>query len=184
MDYIDEILKIWCEEYKNYRSEEYIITNLGKDRSGIGKLQKLMKKKNPNLSSEEMKKQFRKFFAQCLQIEEDFYYEGMSPAFINSQLNRIKLKLKKKIEILSHDQLSAKERTYGISVWTHYQIIDVNGNPMYVNKKDFDPKIHKKWTQKQTQQHYKVTGQYKDGKKVTNSDFSITKYFDELNKKS
>lgn len=88
-DYIDQILKIWCDVYLSERGREYEIVNNGKERQAIGKLATLYKKHHPDASTEEAEVALRKYFKSVLNIGNDWLRKNMSPSLIVSKFNEI-----------------------------------------------------------------------------------------------
>ena len=93
-DFLEIVLKIWCELYLEKRNYEFEVVNKEKERSAIGKLARIFKKNNPDAETEDAIEAFRKFFIACLNIDNQFIFNGISPSFILSQYNQIHTILK------------------------------------------------------------------------------------------
>ena len=89
MDYINQIIEIYKEEYQESRGLEY--HSSAKDRSAVGKLQRLYKNKDKNTQDSLL--DFRSFFKKCLEIEDKWLFENMTLSIINSKINEIKARL-------------------------------------------------------------------------------------------
>ena len=94
-DYIDQILKIWCDVYLSERGHEYELLNIGKERQAIGKLATLYKKHHPDASTEEAEIGLRKYFKAVLNIGNDWLRKNMSPSLLVSKFNEINNEYKK-----------------------------------------------------------------------------------------
>jgi hypothetical protein len=93
-DYIDQIIEIFAEKYKEVFDLEYVITNKGKERSAAGKLADIYRKKYPEANTEESIESFRVYFDACCKIQDDFYRDKISLPLILSQFNQINKILK------------------------------------------------------------------------------------------
>lgn len=85
-DFIDKIIDVFSQKYLELRDLEYISN--GKDRSAVGKLLKIYKKKES--TSEETLKDFELFFEQCLRVQDKWFWENMSLPIINSKINELR----------------------------------------------------------------------------------------------
>jgi len=98
-DYIDLVIKIFCEEYQDAKGIEYVVINREKDRSAVGKLQRHyqqeLKNRGEKKNSEESLEDFRKFFRRTMQLKDNWLQENMSIPIVLSQFNQIKQKIKK-----------------------------------------------------------------------------------------
>jgi len=83
-DFIDRVLHVFSEEYGGYR-----ILNRGKERKAIGKILTHYKKEFPETNSEEALHNLRLFFHQCVNINDPWLYNNMSPSIIASKFNEI-----------------------------------------------------------------------------------------------
>ena len=90
-DFIEILLDDFCNEYYLSRETHFDLTSKYKERSAIGKLLTMYRKKNPNSDTETARMQFNEIFKKCLGIKENFYYNGMSPSLILSQWNALKI---------------------------------------------------------------------------------------------
>jgi hypothetical protein len=94
MDFIDRIINIWLIEYKITRNLDYEVQE--KDRKAIGLMLKRAKESNPDDDSETMLKKFETLFTKALKINSDeFIRSNMTIPFLNSQINKIKIIIKK-----------------------------------------------------------------------------------------
>jgi len=95
-DFIDEILALFCEEYEKNMEMPFEIMNKGKERKAIGKLLGFYKQKNKASpkSAEETKNDMRIYFEACVQIQESWYRDNMTPALIVSKFQEINTILK------------------------------------------------------------------------------------------
>jgi len=83
-DFIDRVLHVFSEEYGGYR-----ILNRGKERKAIGTILTHYKKEFPETNSEEALHNLRLFFHQCVNINDPWLYNNMSPSIIASKFNEI-----------------------------------------------------------------------------------------------
>ncbi len=95
-DFIEQILARFKDAYFESFNEEYIVTNLGKERSAIGKLLKLHKEKNPDMNGEETLESFYVTFKKITTIKDKFLIDNYSPSIILNQLNKITKHFKNK----------------------------------------------------------------------------------------
>jgi len=95
-DFINSLLSVFKIEYELNRGFDYEITNIGKDRSAIGKLLRIYKTRNKASpkTSEETIEDFRLFFKECLMIKDNWLRINMTPALIVNKLNEIKTIMK------------------------------------------------------------------------------------------
>lgn len=89
-DYIDGILRLWCQKYQEHRGHEYEVVNPGKERMACAKLSQLNKKKFPGLNTEQAMEKLASTFSVCLSVEAPWYWHNMSPSIIISKFNEIK----------------------------------------------------------------------------------------------
>ncbi|MDT3740711.1 MAG: hypothetical protein RO257_14565 [Candidatus Kapabacteria bacterium] len=94
ISFIDTLLEVWSEEYYLSRQIKYVLTK-GKDRGGISNLLNLFKSEHSDLDTAGMINYFRNFCKQVFAIEDPFIYENCNPAFINSQINKVRIILLK-----------------------------------------------------------------------------------------
>jgi len=89
VDFINELIIIFSEEYNKAFGFEYIVTNKGKERSAAGKILSAYKKKN-NTTKEKTIADFRNLFkAICTaDYSKNAFLAQVSLPFINSQLNK------------------------------------------------------------------------------------------------
>jgi hypothetical protein len=93
MDFIDEIINIWLIEYKVTRNLDYEVQE--KDRKAVGLLLKRYKEHKKS-NAEETLKDFETLFTKALAINSDeFLRRNMTLPFLNSQINKIKIIIKK-----------------------------------------------------------------------------------------
>lgn len=123
-DPIGDIYKIWLEEYLKAYGYEYETENIGKDRSGIGKLLALIKRKHKieerrYPSKKELLDIIRDIYSRCVQIENNFYRSYLSPMLIYSNFNAIKSILigenKPYPIITKRDRIRAKQKEISTS---------------------------------------------------------------------
>lgn len=93
-DFIDSLLDLFQSEYKTARNYDYILADIQRERSAIGKLLNHYKKQNPDNDSTKTLSDFKALFKQALSIDDKFLQENMSPSIILTKLNFIKTKLK------------------------------------------------------------------------------------------
>ena len=91
IDFISELLNIFCEEFTISRGLDFELTNKGKEREAIGRLLGSYKAKHKEApkTSEETKQHFRNLFKKCLEISDKWHYERMSPCHIGSEINTL-----------------------------------------------------------------------------------------------
>jgi len=87
-DYLNLMLDEFIESYKT-TGNKYEVLNPGKERGAMGKLATLYKKKYPDASSEEALIGMRCFFDRCMQINDPWLRDNMSPSIIISKFNEI-----------------------------------------------------------------------------------------------
>lgn len=87
-DYLDSLLIEFQEAYK-ITGIEYEILNPGKEKEAMGKLATLYKKKYPDAKTEEALFGMRAFFDRCMQINDPWLKDNMSPSIIISKFNEI-----------------------------------------------------------------------------------------------
>ncbi len=93
IDFLNTLLGIFQEEYKISRGFDYTIVNPGKEHQAIGKLLQAYRKKNPDKNTEHAAADIRKYFKDCLTIENTFDFDNMSPSYIVSKFNEIRSKI-------------------------------------------------------------------------------------------
>jgi len=98
-DFIDRVLHVFSEEYGGYR-----ILNRGKERKAIGKILTHYKKEFPETNSEEALHNLRLFFHQCVNINDPWLYNNMSPSIIASKFNEI-------VKVLTNEKTKLKGAT-------------------------------------------------------------------------
>ncbi len=88
-DFINELIVLFSKLYIQYRNIEYIAD--GKDRGAAGKLLGKYKSqsKNKGKTKDECLNDFNKFFTECLNIKNTWYYQNMTLSIINSKINEI-----------------------------------------------------------------------------------------------
>jgi hypothetical protein len=92
--FIDSLLKDFQDLYLKSRGYEYDIISIGKERKQIATLLKFYKAKNPGADSEKCRKDFKKVWEQCLNINNDWLHMHMSLGIIVSKWNDIKTIIK------------------------------------------------------------------------------------------
>jgi len=98
-DFIDRVLHVFSEEYGGYR-----ILNRGKERKAIGTILTHYKKEFPETNSEEALHNLRLFFHQCVNINDPWLYNNMSPSIIASKFNEI-------VKVLTNEKTKLKGAT-------------------------------------------------------------------------
>jgi len=98
-DFIDKVLHVFSEEYGGYR-----ILNRGKERKAIGTILTHYKKEFPETNSEEALHNLRLFFHQCVNINDPWLYNNMSPSIIASKFNEI-------VKVLTNEKTKLKGAT-------------------------------------------------------------------------
>ncbi len=88
-DFIGELIFMFSNLYFQYRNIEYIAD--GKDRGAAGKLLGKYKSqsKNKGKTKDECLNDFDRFFTECLNIKNTWYYQNMTLSIINSKINEI-----------------------------------------------------------------------------------------------
>lgn len=89
LNFLDQILQAFKNEYFAAFGIEYIITNKGKENAAISKLLKMAKEKNPQATSDEMLNSFISYFRRCMAIEDQWIRDHVSPTIILSKFNEI-----------------------------------------------------------------------------------------------
>jgi hypothetical protein len=88
-NYIDELLDIFCVEYKKSRGFPFELIDSGKEKRYLGKIANIFKQKAPDMTTETAKGEILKFFRDCMKIPDKWHYESMSPTHIATQYNQI-----------------------------------------------------------------------------------------------
>ena len=88
-DYLSELENAFKEEYRKSRGFEYDTATVGKDKKALGTLAKKYKDKYPEQDTKQALQGLQSFFAKCMNIEDKFIRENMSPMFIVSQMHKI-----------------------------------------------------------------------------------------------
>jgi len=96
-DFIDELLDLFCEEYKINREDDYELITIDErkiQRSAIGKLLKrhkeAIKMQGISETSEETKSHFRMIFKNFLSIQDSWHKQKMSPMHILNKWQELK----------------------------------------------------------------------------------------------
>lgn len=89
IDFINSILNVFSEEYEKARGIEFVVINKEIERTAIGKLQNIMRKKYPEANTEQIQEKFRTYFAKCLLISDPWHNGKMSPMHIYNKFNEI-----------------------------------------------------------------------------------------------
>ena len=92
--FIDTLLTDYYDLYEISRDVEYLNKFSGKDRSAMGKLLALHKKKMPESNSDQTKASIRAFFEACMKIKDPWLHENLSVPIILSKINQINIILR------------------------------------------------------------------------------------------
>lgn len=84
-DFIDELIEIWCEEYKEDRGIDYVVHE--KDRAATGIILKNFKKDNTKLTSQETAESLRLYFRKAIKIRGEPFFENITLTRLNGQVN-------------------------------------------------------------------------------------------------
>jgi hypothetical protein len=87
-DHLDLMIDEFTKAYR-ITGNEYEILNVGKERAAMGKLAALYKKKYPNATSEDALIGMRNFFDRCMNVNDPWLKDNMSPSIIISKFNEI-----------------------------------------------------------------------------------------------
>lgn len=93
-DFIEKIINLFKERYRNFYNIDYVVANRGKERTAVGKLISLFKKYYPNFNSDEMYDFFGIFFDSVFTINDKFIQDNMSISLIYNNINKILKTLK------------------------------------------------------------------------------------------
>jgi len=94
-DFIDELILRFSTIYQNVRGMEYYITNKGKERSAVGKILSIYKKKYPTALTEDVIEGLELFFHNCIsQTSDGWMHDNMSLCLIINKFNEINTILK------------------------------------------------------------------------------------------
>jgi len=93
-DFIDQIIEVFIDEYKKVHSDTYEIVNFGKERAAAGKISRLHKKSFPDHDTDQALEKIREFFEICLNVEDEWLWQNMSPTLIISKYNEIRNAIK------------------------------------------------------------------------------------------
>jgi hypothetical protein len=98
INFIDQLLNIFLEEYEINRGMSFETLNPGVERRAIGKLLKAYKIKNKSSPKTQQQtiEDFRRYFKACLKITDNWLRENMSPGLIVNKFNEIKTILKRR----------------------------------------------------------------------------------------
>lgn len=109
----------------------------------------------------------KRFLEAVTKLCDENKYPNPAPAEI--------IRFDKQVNLLTHDQVAKEGKTFGDSVWAFYEIVDIEGKPYYVLRRDIEVnKLElKKWELKKPEQKTNVTGYYKDGIKQIKKTFSL-----------
>lgn len=88
-DFIDQILNLFIELAGDYK-----VVNKHRERKAISALIKLHKTEFPQQNTEDTIRAFRTFFQACVNIEDDWLRDNMSPTLMANKYNEIKNKIK------------------------------------------------------------------------------------------
>ncbi len=99
IDYVEDILNMFCEEYKKTRGSDYVQVNKDKDRKAVGKLSQVLREQNPLLSTDERAEFIKNYYRDALSIQDPFYYDKMSPSTATNEYNAIHTKIIKGVNV-------------------------------------------------------------------------------------
>ena len=92
-DFIDLIINTFSEEYEKVNKTPYVTISKGKERAAAGKILKLHKEKQPDMTSDETIVSLRTYFRACVKIPDKWHHEKMSLSHLVSNFNEINNKL-------------------------------------------------------------------------------------------
>lgn len=111
MDFIDKIILEFRKAYKKIRGEDYVIVNIGKERSAAGSILQVYKKKFPDSGSQEMLQSLHAYFLETCAIKDEWLYRNMSIPIISSKFNEINQTIKRDGKNINRKPLSEKFRS-------------------------------------------------------------------------
>jgi predicted small secreted protein len=88
-DFIYRLLDSFYTEFEKSRGFKFLYPHSAKDRSAMGKLLSMYKKKNPNVDSEKTLQALTWFFRQAMDINEQWIKDNMSPGVMLMKINYI-----------------------------------------------------------------------------------------------
>ncbi len=88
-NYLSILEDLFKEEYLKSRGFEYKTATKLKDKKAFGKIAQYYKENNPTHNTEQAINGMQSFFADCMNIEDKFIRENISPMFIVSQITKI-----------------------------------------------------------------------------------------------
>jgi len=88
-DFIYRLLDAFYTEFEKSRGFKFLYPHSAKDRSAMGKLLNMYKKKNPNVDSEKTLQALTWFFREAMDINEQWIRDNMSPGVMLMKINYI-----------------------------------------------------------------------------------------------
>ncbi len=95
-NFLDSILYVFKQCYKENRNTDYLITSKGKETKAAGTILTAFKEMHPEKNSEAMLEEIKEFFAKAMKLEDDFLKKNISLSLVSSQLNQIRQKINSK----------------------------------------------------------------------------------------
>lgn len=94
-NFIDSIIDVFKDCYKQNRNVEYVITpkGIGKERQAASNILTSFKQLHPDHDSEAMLTIIKDYFTQALQLNDKFYKDSISLSILSSQFNQISAKI-------------------------------------------------------------------------------------------
>jgi hypothetical protein len=89
MDFIDQIVKAFSEEYETLNKLPYVIITQGKERAAAQKILSVFKKQFPDKNTEQALTELRVYFKDCVSISDPWLSKNMSLAIVVSKFNEI-----------------------------------------------------------------------------------------------
>lgn len=88
-DFIHQLLDSFYNEFEKSRGFKFLYPHSAKDRSAMGKLLGMYKKKNPGANSQQTLQAITWFFKMAMEINEQWIRDNMSPGVLLMKVNYI-----------------------------------------------------------------------------------------------
>jgi len=88
-DYLSKIVSQFCESFQTLRQSPYVIMNPGRERMSVAKIVRVYKEQYPDTNPEDTLNGLRRYFNQCININDPWLYDNMSLQLIESKFNQI-----------------------------------------------------------------------------------------------
>ena len=88
-DYLDQIIEIFCAQYKVFHKADYEVLNRKKERAAAAKISQVYKKQNPDNDTVKALKDLGDYFSACIGIDDRWLRDNMCLPIINSKFNSI-----------------------------------------------------------------------------------------------